>query len=155
MEVESTEKIIAGHDLFKGFGKPFMELVTGCAKNVRFEAGQYMFHEGDPADEVYLVRHGRVALEISAPGRGSMVFQSAGPGETIGLSWLVPPYRWTYDARASELTRAISIDAACLRRKCDADHDLGYAVMQRFMPILVQRLHTTRLQLLDVYGTHA
>lgn len=154
MEVESLEKIIAAHDLFAGFDKPFLELVTGCAKNVRFEAGHYLFHEGDPADEIYLIRHGRVGMEISAPGRGSMVFQAAGPGEAIGLSWLVPPYRWNYDARASELTRAISIDAACLRRKCEADHDLGYAVMKRFMPIIVERLHTTRLQLLDVYGSH-
>lgn len=154
MEIESLGKIIAAHDLFKGFDQPFLELVTGCAKNVRFESGQYLFHEGDQADQIYLVRTGRVGMAISAPGRGSMVFQSAGPGDAIGLSWLVPPYRWNYDGRASEQTRAISIDAACLRRKCDSDHDLGYAVMQRFMPIVVERLHATRLQLLDVYGSH-
>jgi hypothetical protein len=50
------------------------------------------------------------------------------------------------------LTRAIGIDAACLRGKCEADHDLGYEMMKRFLPILVQRLHATRLQILDVYG---
>ena len=152
MEIESLEKIIGAHELFSGFDRPFLELVTGCAKNVRFEAGDYLAHEGDPADEIYLIRHGQVALELSAPGRGAMTFQTAGPNEVIGLSWLVPPFRWTYDARATELTRAIAIDAACLRRKCDADHDLGYAVMQRIMPIIVDRLHATRLQMLDVYG---
>jgi hypothetical protein len=51
--------------------------------------------------------------------------------------------------------RAISIDASCLRNKCEADHDLGYEVMKRFMTILVQRLQATQLQILDVYGTHA
>ncbi len=155
MEIRNLKDIIAGHELFAGFGTAFLDLVTGCAKNVTFEEGRYLFHEGDPSDEIYLIREGQVALEISAPGRGALVFQSASPGEAIGLSWMVSPYRWTYDARANAHVRAIGIDAACLRRKCDADHDLGYAVMQRFMPIVVQRLHATRLQLLDVYGKHA
>ena len=70
----------------------------------------------------------------------------------VGVSWLVPPYRWTYDAKALELTRAIAMDAGCLRAKCEQDHDLGYEVMKRFVPILVERLQATRLQILDVYG---
>jgi len=70
----------------------------------------------------------------------------------VGVSWLVPPYRWTYDARAVERVRAISLDAECLRGKCDDDPALGYDMMTRFVPILVQRLQATRLQLLDVYG---
>ncbi len=77
-----------------------------------------------------------------------------GVGEFVGASWLIPPYRWTFDARAVELTRAIGIDAACLRGKCEADHDLGYEMMKRFLPALVKRLHATRLQILDVYGKH-
>lgn len=68
------------------------------------------------------------------------------------MSWLVPPYRWTYDAKALELTRALAIEAKCLRGKCEADHDLGYEMMERFMPVLVERLHAARLQMLDVYG---
>jgi len=73
----------------------------------------------------------------------------------VGLSWLIPPWRWTYDARAIDDTRAIAIDALCLRQKCEADHDLGYEMMKRFMPVVIQRLQATRLQILDVYGTHA
>ena len=93
-------------------------------------------------------------MELSAPGRGTVTFQTVGAGEILGVSWLIPPYRWTYDARAIELTRAIGIDAACLRGKCEADHDLGYEMMKRFMPVLIQRLQATRLQILDVYGRH-
>ena len=122
----------------------FVELVVGCAKNVRFDAGKYLFREGDPADQFYLIREGRVALEIAAPGRGAVTFQTVGEGEIVGVSWLFPPYRWTYDARALELVRAIGMDATCLRDKCEADHDLGYEMMKRFVPILVQRLQATR-----------
>ena len=155
MQVEGLERIIRDHPFFAGLGEEFRKLVCGCARNVRFEAGQFLFREGEPANEFFLLRHGRVALEITMPGRGAMTFQTVGEGEIVGVSWLIPPYRWTNDARALGLTRAIGMDATCLRRKCEADHDLGYEMMKRFVPVLVQRLQATRLQVLDVYGTPA
>ena len=45
-------------------------------------------------------------------------------------------------------------NALCLRGKCDEDHDLGYELMRRFGQIMFERLQATRLQLLDVYGSH-
>lgn len=152
--MEGLERIIREHPFFAGLGEGFCSLVCGCAKNVRFEADDYLFHEGEAADQFYVIRHGRVALELSAPGRGAITIQTLAEGEIVGVSWLIPPYRWTNDARALELVRAIAIDGACLRRKCEADHDLGYEMMKRFVPILVQRLQATRLQILDVYGAH-
>jgi len=153
--MEGLERIVKEHPFFAGVDEAFCKLVCGCAKNVRFEAGQYLFHEGDAAEWFYLLRHGRVALQLTAPGRGAVTFQTVGEGEIVGVSWLIPPYRWSYDAKAMELTRAIAIDATCLRQKCEADHDLGYEMMKRFMPILIQRLQATRLQILDVYGTRS
>jgi CRP/FNR family cyclic AMP-dependent transcriptional regulator len=150
--MEGLERIIKAHPFFAELEDRFCNLVCGCAKNVRFEAGQYLFHESEPADQFYLIRHGRVALELAAPGRGAVTFQTLGEGEIVGVSWLIPPYRWTYDARALGLVRAIAMDAACLRRKSEEDHDLGYDMMKRFVPVLVQRLEATRLQILDVYG---
>ena len=67
-------------------------LLAGCARNHRFEAGQYLFHEGEAADEFFLIRQGRVALEIVAPGQAPVVISTLGAGEIVGASWLVPPY---------------------------------------------------------------
>ncbi|MCC6777727.1 MAG: cyclic nucleotide-binding domain-containing protein [Hyphomicrobiales bacterium] len=150
--MEGLDRIVREHRFFAGLKEEFCQLICGCAKNVRFEAGQFLFHEGDAADWFYLIRHGRVALTASLPGRGAMTFQTVGVGEIVGISWLLPPYRWMYDAKALELTRAIAMDGACLRGKCEADHDLGYEMMKRFVPVLVERLQATRLQILDVYG---
>ncbi|MEP0323994.1 cyclic nucleotide-binding domain-containing protein [Bauldia litoralis] len=155
MAVEGLERIVRDHPFFKGLDESFLELVCGCAQNVRFEAGAYLFREGGPADQLYLIREGRVALEIAAPGSGAVTFQTVSEGEIVGISWLFPPYRWTYDARAMERVRAIGMDATCLRTKCEADHDLGYDVMKRLVPILFQRLQATRLQVLDIYGKPA
>jgi CRP/FNR family cyclic AMP-dependent transcriptional regulator len=150
--MEGLERYVREHPFFAGLDARFVELICGCAKNVRFEAGHYLFHEGEPANEFYLLRHGRAALEIASPGRSAIAFQTLAEGEVVGLSWLIPPYRWAYDARALDLIRAIAIDGACLRAKCEADHDLGYEMMKRVVAKVVGRLHATRLQILDVYG---
>ena len=151
--IEGMERIVGEHRFFAGLDEETVRFIAGCTRNVRFDAGQYLFHAGDPADEFYLVRHGRVALELPVPGRDVVAFQTAGEGDVVGVSWLVPPYRWLHDARAVDLVRAIGVDAKCLRKKCDDDHNVGYAMMQRFVPVLVDRLQATRLQMLDVYGT--
>jgi CRP/FNR family cyclic AMP-dependent transcriptional regulator len=152
MAIESLGRIIREQPLFAGLDETFVELAAGCAKNVRFDTDQYLLRTGDPADWLYLIRQGRVALEVVAPGRGAVQFLSLAAGEAVGLSWLVPPHRSAHDARAIEPVRAIAIDARCLRDKCESDHALGYAVLKRFLPVLVERLQATRVQMLDVYG---
>ncbi|ACB94157.1 Crp/Fnr family transcriptional regulator [Beijerinckia indica] len=152
--MENLEPVLRQHPFFAGFAPKHFELVTGCARNHRFEAGHYLFREGEPANEFFLIRHGKVALEIVAPGQNPIVFATLGDGEIVGVSWLIPPYQWTFDARAVELTQAIGVDAACLRGKCEADHHFGYEMMKLFLPLLVQRLQATRLQILDIYGKH-
>jgi CRP-like cAMP-binding protein len=153
--METLKPILSQHPFFKDLQPEYLELVTGCASNVRFDADTYMFHEGEEAQHFYLLRAGTVGLEISTPDRGPMTIQTLGEGELIGWSWLVPPYEWHFDARVMELTRAIALDATCLRRKCEADHNLGYELLKRLTVMMEQRLQATRLQLLDVYGTNA
>ncbi len=67
--MEGLERILSEHLFFAAFPKEHRELLAGCAKNHRFNAGQFVFHEGDAANEFYLIRHGKIALEIVAPGR--------------------------------------------------------------------------------------
>jgi len=150
--MEGIERILLEQPLFRGLEARIGALIAGCARNVRFRSGEEIFREADPADEFYLLRQGRVALEIIEAGRAPARFSTLGPGAILGASWLVPPYRWTFDARALEPIRAIGIDARCLRAKCEADHDLGYELLKRVAAALIQRLHATRLQMLDVYG---
>ena len=151
--MEGLERIVLAHPFFAGLEAELGQVISGCARNLRFESGQYLGHEGDPADEFFLIRHGKVALEILPPGQAAIVFATEGEGDIVGVSWLVPPYRWRFDARAVELTRVIGINAKCLRDKCEADDHLGYEMMKRILPVIVQRLEETRLQILDVYGT--
>lgn len=150
--METLEPILAQHPFFQDIEPLYLQLMVGCAANVRFAAGDDLFREGDVADRFYLIRHGHVALQVFIPGQGRITIETIEAGEVLGWSWLFPPYRWHFDAQALELSRAIAFDGACLRAKCDEDHDLGYMLMQRFAQVMTQRLQATRLQLLDLYG---
>jgi CRP-like cAMP-binding protein len=150
--VETLEPILAQHPFLQGLEPQYLGLIVGCASNVRFNSGQFLFREGEEANQFYMVREGKVALQIST-ARQPIIIQTVDKGDVLGWSWLVPPYRWRFDARALELTRAIALDGRCLRRKSEEDHNFGYELLRRFSTIIMERLEATRLQLLDVYGT--
>lgn len=153
--MQTLESILVEHPFFKGLQPQYLQLITGCASNVRFNAGTYMLREGEQAAQFYVIRHGKVALEVFAAQRGPITIETIEAGEVLGWSWLFPPYRWHFSARVVEPVRAIALDGICLRTKGEEDHDLGYELMKRVAHIMMERLQATRLQLLDLYGVGA
>jgi len=150
----TLEPIIRQHPFFEGLEDHHLSIIVGCAKNVKFEEKEMVFQEGDDADWFYLIREGMVAIQIVVPQKGSTTVQTVEEGDVVGWSWLFPPYKWQFDVRALQQTRALAFDAKCLRTKCDADHDLGYELFRRFSRIVTDRLEATRLQLMDLYGSN-
>lgn len=149
--METLEGILAEHPFFQGLEPDHLKLLVGCASNVRFPAGEFLFREGEDASQFYLLREGRVAVQVVTCGRAPITIQTLGEGEVLGWSWLIPPYRWRFAAQATEPVRAFALDGKCLRSKCEEDHDLGYALLKRFSHIIAQRLQATRMQLLEIY----
>ncbi|MEN3039154.1 MAG: cyclic nucleotide-binding domain-containing protein [Candidatus Kryptonium sp.] len=152
MSIQTLERILSEHPFFKDLKEEYLELIVGCARNVFYKPGDFIFREGEEAHEFYIIRDGRVSLEISVPGKNPVVIQTLEDGEVLGWSWIVPPYYWHFDARVVEPTRVIALDGRCLRNKCEEDHSLGYELLKRFVSIVEQRLQATRIQLLDLYG---
>ena len=74
-----------------------------------------------------------------------------GPGDVLGWSWLISPFRWHFNALAVAEVRAVTLDGECLRKKCEQDHDFGYEMLSRFSHVMERRLEATRMQLLDLY----
>jgi CRP/FNR family transcriptional regulator, cyclic AMP receptor protein len=152
--MKTIADILNEHSFFQGLSPEDLAFIAGCGKNVAFKEGQVIANPGDPANEFYLIREGHVALSISIPPRKSFLFQTLGPNELVGLSWLIPPYLWTVSAQAVSFTRAIALDGACLRQKCETDPRLGFKLMKHLIQVLVIREDACRLHLLDVYGDH-
>ena len=150
---QTLEPLLRDHEFFAGLDPAYLTLIAGCAKNVVFPENTFLFREGEPADKFYLVREGMMALEVAAPSRGHITVQTFAAGDVMGFSWLVAPrHRYQFDGRTVERTRALEMDGACLRGKCEADPRLGYELMRRFAALASDMLQATRLRLLDVYG---
>lgn len=127
--------------------------VASAAHAVTFRAREPIFDEGGPADGCWLIRHGRVALDTTAPGRGTITVQTLGAGDVLGWSWLVPPRRWQFGAVAVDDVQATELDTDRLLALADADPGLGYALALGLFDAMLARLQNTRARLLDLYGS--
>jgi CRP/FNR family transcriptional regulator, cyclic AMP receptor protein len=151
--VRTLAEYLPEQPFFAGLDPAAIELMVGCARNTHFRPGEVLFRNGDAADTFYVIRRGRVALDLHDPQRVSLTIATLDPGDVVGWSWLVPPYRWMFDARAVGEVSAVAFDGACLRGKCDQDPVLGYALLQRVTHVMYERLQETRMRLLDLYGS--
>ena len=149
--MKTIQPYLSKHRFLEGLKKEYLELLVGCASNVRFEAGEFLLREGKEANTFYLIREGLVSLEMFIPGKGPVTIRNVGKGEVLGWSWLIPPYHWHFDGRALDTTIAIALDGKCLRGKCENDHHLGFELLKRFVHGMEESLQATRFQLLDVY----
>lgn len=145
-------RIITEHPFFQGMDPDMLDALVCCAANERFVAGEHLFREGAEARKFYLIREGRVAVEVEPPVRKPIVLETLSAGEVLGWSWLVPPHRAAFAARAQTNVRVLSFDATCLLKRMEEQPELGFAILRRFVPVMAHRLSAARLQLLDLYG---
>jgi CRP-like cAMP-binding protein len=143
---------IAGHPFLDGLAPHHAAVLERAARMVRFDEGTQIFAEGGSADRFWLLLDGHVQLETRVPGRGAVIIESLPPSSVLGWSWLFPPYAWHFDATAVANTGAIEFNGEQVRRACDADATLGYDLLRRFVQVVVDRLQSTRIRLLDLYG---
>jgi CRP/FNR family cyclic AMP-dependent transcriptional regulator len=149
---QELESYLADHPFLRGLDAAQLDVIADCARFVEFPAGACLFRAGEPARDCFLIRRGHVGVEINDVRQGPVVLQTLGEPSVLGWSWMVPPYRWCFDARALEAVEAIALDGMCLLSQCENDHDFGYELMKRFTAVFAQRLHATRVELMEAYA---
>jgi CRP-like cAMP-binding protein len=144
----SLESIINAHPFFAGMETEHLKTIAACASDATFEPQQFLFREGEPANQFYLIQSGRIALEVHELANGTVLVTNVGPGEVLGWSWLFPPFSWHFQARATERTKAIILNGAHLLVVAESDPAFGYELMKRVAQVVIERLQATRRQLL-------
>ncbi|WP_433754583.1 Crp/Fnr family transcriptional regulator [Nocardia sp. CA-135398] len=129
--------------------------LAATGRDVSYPAGHRLIVEGQPAQQCWLIRRGRILLDSPVPGRGDIVVQTLDSGDLLGWSWLVPPYRWHFGAVAGEPVHAIEFDATALTELAQGDPKFGYALTLMLFEALLDRLQATRARLLDLYQNPA
>src|SRR5688500_13528036 len=150
--MRTVEELLADSPALESLPLEHRATMAGCARLHVFYPGDRLLSEGDPADEFFLIRRGAVAIETEVTGRGTVTLETLGPGEILGWSWLVPPYRSAFGARALDAVHVIALDGACLRAKCERDPALGFDLLKVVATVFVRRLEETRMRLLELYA---
>jgi len=150
--MKTIEEMLRAHPFFKGLDDKYVSLIAGCGKNVVFKKDEFVAKEGEEANHFFIIRKGKVAIDILTAEQGPVIVQTVREGDVFGWSWIIEPHYWRFDARAVETTRVIALDGKCLREKCEKDPKLGYELLKRFSSVLAERLEIARFQLLDMYG---
>jgi CRP/FNR family transcriptional regulator, cyclic AMP receptor protein len=140
---------LAAMPLFESLSTAALETLANSAMRTHFRAGQLIFRQGEPANRFFLIEKGRVSLIDEQNGEPCR-FGVLGPQEVVGWSWLFPPHSWRFTARAVTAVDAIFFYATPLREACESNHDFGYELMKRFSSVMVQRLQSSRAELIRV-----
>ena len=105
---ETIERLLRGHTFFQDLDPGYLALLVGCATNVQFDERALLMREGEQADRFYLIRRGKVAVEIAG-----------GPGTSSSCRPL-PTVTWPV---------FVSVRAARIRIRCaGADPVLAFAL---------------------------
>ena len=117
-----------------------------------FEAGESVLQEGRETPFLAAVESGRVALRLRTPELGARVtIATVEAGELLGWSALVPPFRATADATATERLALVTFDAAALREELAGDPLFAAALLQLVFETVSGRLTSSWHQLLDLF----
>lgn len=133
--------------LFSGLSKEWIAALLAHVEIVEFQAGDYVFQEGDNSESLYFMLEGRVELE-SKPLRGSAVVMDVlEMGDLLGWSACLSAGPFTASAQCRTTVKLARLDAdkfvRCLR---EAPVD-GLTVMTRIAEIIARRLGSSRERL--------
>jgi CRP-like cAMP-binding protein len=105
--------------------------------------GEELFRLGERADRLVVIQRGRMKLTLPMQVRGReehVLVEERGPGETIGWSALIPPYRFTLTATAPLETEVIAIAREALQRHFEEFPAVGQSVSLNLASVIGQRL---------------
>jgi len=148
---ESVLNMLQRHPFVEKFAAEDVDKFASMATRVRFDRDQIIFREGDECSDFFLIVSGLVALEVTEPGHTFRI-QTLSAGQEFGWSALLMGSGKHFQARALERVEALALDGGELLTACKRDPAFGFALMQRLLGVVAERLQATRLQLHDMYS---
>lgn len=137
------------HPFFDNLSSEYVEFLAQCASEIDVAQGDGIFSQGDRADRFYIVREGNVAVEVPALYGPTLEIQNLGPDQLLGWSWLIPPYEWDFQARATRDCRLLQFDGKKVLSRCESDTAFGYQIFKRFTVLMSERLTSARRKMME------
>ena len=152
MSPDDIKDYLQSHTVFADLKPAHLTLLANHATEQTFATGDLLFRQQDPAEHFYILLAGSIQVEVPAIMGPPLIVQTLGPEEVLGWSWLIPPYKWTFEAKADHDSKVLKFDGKGLLAKCENDNEFGYALMKRFAGLMSERLHAARLKMMDSWA---
>ncbi len=152
MTKAAIQKTLAENPFFSQLDDDAVAFLVNHARERKIGQGEVIFRQGEHADKFYLVRSGRITVEIPAVYGPSLEIQNLGAGEVLGWSWLIDPYKWDFQARVEEDTDLLEFDGAAVLENCEKNHNFGYEILKQFTELMSERLTGARRRMMDTFS---
>lgn len=153
VDSEQVKELVASIPWFGKLHQSCIDQLTEIATIGEIKEGERLFSEGDSPDYLYILLEGRVAVEIHVPTRGRVRLETIDANEIFGWSGVTErAAKRTATAVAVKDSRFIRFPSKKLMGLIDKDPQLGYCVFNRVANTIADRLHVTRIQLLDIFA---
>lgn len=130
-------------ELLAGLSPDDARQILDLGTPMQLAGGSVLFHLGQAADRVYIIWRGRIALMVPLRLRQqdtTVLLEERLPGQTVGWSALIPPYRFTLDATAPFETEVLAIDRLELIAHLNAHPSVAHVLTRNVAEIMGQRL---------------
>jgi CRP/FNR family cyclic AMP-dependent transcriptional regulator len=142
-----------GWTAFERLSPGVRERLLPLGRHIGHETGTVLLHEGEDTPYMGVVESGRIALRYRVPELGNRVtIVTIEPGELVGWSAVVSPFRATVDAVATEPVRLLVFEAQRLREQLASDQELAAELLPIVLESVSRRLTTSWHQLLDLFA---
>lgn len=152
MNSKTIADYLSRHPFFSGMELEHIEFLAASAVETHIGAGGILFSQGKPADKFYLLRSGQVSIQVPALVGPVLEIQRIGEDQVLGWSWLIPPYRWNFQARVEVDSDFLEFDGRAVLERCEQDSKFGYALLKRFAALMSDRLDAARQKMMDEWN---
>ena len=149
MNKQSIEDYLSTHTFFSGLNDNFMKFLLNATTELQIKRGEVLFQQGGNADKFFLLRNGQVSIQVPALEGPALDIQTLGENQILGWSWLIPPYRWNFLARAVEDSDLLEFDGNAILARCEEDPEFGYELFKRFASLMSERLDAARQKMMS------
>jgi len=152
MNNQSITEYLSAHEFFCEFSDDVLKFLCECSSMREIKKGQILFLQGEHADKFYVVRSGRISLQLPAIMGPTLEIQAVDEDQVLGWSWLISPYQWNFQTKAEDDSELLQFDGAAILAQCELDPKLGFELVKKFAALMSVGLNAARLKMMDEWN---
>ena len=152
MSNQSITEYLSAHEFFSEFSDDILKFLCECSSTREIKKGQILFLQGEHADKFYVVRSGRISIQMPAIMGPALEIQAVDEDQVLGWSWLISPYQWNFQTKAEEDSELLQFDGAAILARCEQDPKLGFELVKKFAALMSVGLNAARQKMMNEWN---